>query len=64
MELKPGYKQTDVGVIPDDWEVRSVGAMGDVRAGKALAAKGAGQQRPYLRTKNVFDGRIDLNDVT
>lgn len=21
MELKPGYKQTDVGVIPEDWEV-------------------------------------------
>ena len=21
MELKPGYKQTEVGVIPDDWEV-------------------------------------------
>ena len=22
MEVKPGYKQTDVGVIPDDWEVK------------------------------------------
>jgi hypothetical protein len=20
MDLKPGYKQTEVGVIPDDWE--------------------------------------------
>jgi len=37
--------------------------MGDVRAGKALAARGMGQQRPYLRTKNVFDGLIDLADV-
>ena len=24
MELKPGYKQTEVGVIPEDWEVRSL----------------------------------------
>ena len=63
MELKPGYKPTDVGVVPIDWEVRSVGAMGDVRSGKALAARGPGFQRPYLRTKNVFDGRIDLDDV-
>ncbi len=63
MELKPGYKQTDLGVIPQDWKVSSVGAMGDVRAGKALAARGMGQQRPYLRTKNVFDGLIDLADV-
>ncbi|MBZ5639544.1 MAG: restriction endonuclease subunit S [Acidobacteriia bacterium] len=63
MEVKAGYKQTEVGVVPEDWEVRPVGTMGDVRAGKALAARGAGQQRPYLRTKNVFDGRINLNDV-
>jgi len=20
MELKPGYKQTEVGIIPEDWE--------------------------------------------
>jgi type I restriction enzyme S subunit len=25
--------------------------------------RGAGPQRPYLRTKNVFDGRIDIGDV-
>ncbi|BAY96420.1 type I restriction-modification enzyme S subunit [Tolypothrix tenuis PCC 7101] len=24
MELKPGYKQTEVGVIPEDWEVRAL----------------------------------------
>jgi type I restriction enzyme S subunit len=24
MELKPGYKQTDVGVIPTEWEVQSL----------------------------------------
>lgn len=25
MAVKPGYKQTEVGVIPDEWEVRSFG---------------------------------------
>ncbi len=25
MELKPGYKQTEVGVIPEDWEVSRLG---------------------------------------
>ena len=63
VDVKPGYKQTEVGVIPEDWEVNSVGDMGEVRAGKALAVRSAGRQRPYLRTKNVFDGRIDLTDV-
>jgi len=24
MELKPGYKQTDIGVVPEDWEARQL----------------------------------------
>lgn len=63
MELKPGYKQTEVGVVPEDWDVSSVGEKGQVIAGKALAVNAPGKQRPYLRTKNVFDGNIDIEDV-
>ena len=37
--------------------------MGTVITGKALAVDGPGELRPYLRTKNVFDGRIDIDDV-
>lgn len=63
MVEKASYKQTDAGLIPVDWLVRPVGEMGEVRAGKALAVNSPGRLRPYLRTKNVFDGRIDLDDV-
>jgi type I restriction enzyme S subunit len=63
VEVRPGYKQTDVGVIPDEWDPIPVGRMGEVVTGKALAVSAPGEQRPYLRTKNVFDGRIDINDV-
>jgi len=63
MEVKPGYKQTEVGVIPADWEACPVSRKGEVVTGKALAATVPGQHRPYLRTKNVFDGRIDVEDV-
>lgn len=63
MEVKPGYKQTEVGVIPEDWDVLPVRQQGEVVTGKALAAHAPGMQRPYLRTKNVFDGRIDIEDV-
>ena len=24
MEVRPGYKQTEVGVIPEDWEVATL----------------------------------------
>ena len=27
MEVRPGYKQTEVGVIPKDWEVSSLGDL-------------------------------------
>jgi len=33
MEVKAGYKQTEVGVIPSDWEVKKVGDMGDIATG-------------------------------
>lgn len=33
MEVKKGYKQTDVGVIPDDWELKSVGEIAGISTG-------------------------------
>jgi type I restriction enzyme S subunit len=45
------------------WEVKRVDERGDVLAGKALAVNAPGPQRPYLRTKNILDGAIELSDV-
>ena len=33
MEVKPSYKQTEVGVIPEDWEVKSVHDFSSVKTG-------------------------------
>jgi len=33
MELKPGYKRTEVGVIPEEWEVHSVREIGEIKTG-------------------------------
>jgi type I restriction enzyme, S subunit len=60
---KRGHKNTEVGLIPNDWDVCPIGKMGEVVTGKALAVSEPGRQRPYLRTKNVFDGQIDIDDV-
>src|SRR5438132_12840226 len=32
-KLKPGYKQTEVGVIPEDWKVTKLGEVADVKTG-------------------------------
>ena len=36
MELKPGYKQTEAGVIPEDWDVMQIREMDEVKGGKRL----------------------------
>jgi type I restriction enzyme S subunit len=52
MELKPGYKQTEVGVIPEDWDAVPLGKLykfsNGVNADKAAYGKG-------LRFINVLE---------
>ena len=36
MEVKKGYKQTEVGVIPEDWEVKRLGGIGSFKKGKGI----------------------------
>jgi len=33
MEVKPGYKQTEVGVIPEDWEIDKIDALASITTG-------------------------------
>jgi type I restriction enzyme S subunit len=64
MELKPGYKQTEVGVIPEDWDVSTVGREFEIKLGKMLdAERNTGVPKPYLGNKAIQWGRIDFNDL-
>jgi type I restriction enzyme, S subunit len=64
MEVRPGYKQTEVGVIPDEWEVSTVGQEFAVQLGKMLdAEKNVGVSKPYLGNKAVQWDRIDVSDL-
>jgi len=36
-KLKPGYKQTEVGVIPEEWEAASVGSIATFTSGKGIS---------------------------
>lgn len=55
--------QTRLPGFHGKWEEKRVDEWGEVLAGKALASHAPGPLRPYLRTKNVLDGRIDTDDV-
>ena len=32
-KIRPGYKQTDIGVIPEDWSIKSVKCLGEIVTG-------------------------------
>ncbi|WP_313233302.1 restriction endonuclease subunit S [Stenotrophomonas acidaminiphila] len=63
MELRPGYKQTEVGVIPVEWDVAPLGRLvTSVEYGSAAKSCTRGLM-PVLRMGNLQSGRIDWNDL-
>ena len=61
MEVKPDYKQTELGEIPEDWAISTVGAEFSIQLGKMLdAEKNVGVPKPFLGNRAVQWGRIDL----
>ena len=63
-EVPEGYKRTEAGVIPQDWQVSTVGAEFRVQLGKMLdAAKNAGVPKPYIGNRSVQWGQIDVCDI-
>jgi type I restriction enzyme S subunit len=45
--MKPGYKQTEVGIIPDDWEVKPLSAVSSMKSGEAITASRIDQHSQY-----------------
>jgi type I restriction enzyme S subunit len=64
MELRPGYKQTEVGVIPEEWEVRSLGSvLSKGRLGGNYANQDAEAELPLMKMGNLARGYFDLSKV-
>ncbi len=64
MEVKPGYKQSEAGIIPQDWSESTVGEQFEVQLGKMVdAAKNHGELKPYLGNAAVKWGRFDLTQL-
>ena len=53
-EIKHGYKQTEVGMIPDDWEVKSLGDLGLFKNGINKAKKDFGHGYPFVNLMEFF----------
>ena len=66
MEVKPGYKQTDVGVVPVEWDVKSLAFVAEkIMVGIASAATHAYRVKgvPMFRNQNIKVGCLDDSDV-
>jgi type I restriction enzyme S subunit len=58
MEISPGYKLTDVGVIPEDWDVKPFHSLANIERGKFTARprndpKYYGGEIPFIQTGDV-----------
>ena len=58
-------KQTELGLVPESWEVVKLGDLFDTQLGKMLSQKArtGDDPKPYLRNKNVQWGAIDITDL-
>lgn len=67
MELKPGYKQTEVGVIPEDWKLEPIEDLGKVASGKRLPLGNYLTRKetpyPYIRVTDMRGGSISPENI-
>ena len=67
MEVKPGYKESEVGVIPEHWDAAHLGDK-TTKVGSGITPTGGArvykqEGRPFLRSQNVGWGNLLLDDV-
>ena len=62
-EVKPGYKQIEIGVIPEDWECVAIGNSINLLTGFPFSSKGYTQSGVrLLRGSNVKRGNTDWSE--
>jgi type I restriction enzyme S subunit len=62
-----GFKETELGPLPEEWEVVRLGDVFDVKQGKQLSSKESKEGktlRPFLRTSNILWNKIDISSIS
>jgi type I restriction enzyme S subunit len=63
MELKPGYKHTALGVIPDDWSTAALGDLGEALIGLTYKPEDVREHGTLvLRSSNIQEGALRFDD--
>lgn len=53
-QLPEGYKQTEIGVIPEDWEIDELGNIGKFKNGINKGSEDFGHGLPFVNLMDVF----------
>jgi type I restriction enzyme, S subunit len=69
VELKPGYKQTELGVIPQQWEIAQLGNIGQIKTGPfgtlLKADEYSGRNgTPLISVREVGQGILRVDEGT
>ncbi len=60
---KPGYKQTPLGWIPEEWEVKKLGELGKVLSGLTYSPDDIDEEGVLvLRSSNIKDRKLVYTD--
>jgi type I restriction enzyme, S subunit len=63
MELKPGYKRAEVGVIPEEWAVSEIGALcAGVLDCHHSTPTWTTEGSVVIRNQNIRDGKLNLSE--
>lgn len=67
VEMKSGYKMTEVGVIPEDWEVKELSSISAIKSGKRLPkgslVTSSKTPYPYIRVIDMNMGYLNLSNI-
>ena len=63
-QIKQGYKQTKVGIIPVDWNVVKIKEVAKVKDGTHFSPKSTCGEFKYITSKNIKFGYLDLSDIS
>ncbi|MDP1896026.1 MAG: hypothetical protein Q8K87_18115, partial [Hydrogenophaga sp.] len=62
--LQMDFQPSEIGPIPRDWTLSTVGAEFNVQLGKMLdAERNVGIEKPYLGNKAVQWGRVEVSET-
>ena len=59
--MKPGYKQTEVGIIPENWDVCTLGALGPFSKGQGIRkSEATSGEIPCIRYGEIYTHHSDV----